>query len=322
MCSAKNYTPVSNDNLSRRFDAVDIVPDNLKGSEEFLDLVTWNIRFFHDRDSERVERISQILSELNGDVIVLQEILDDSLEPVIKRLEELGAGHYEVAYGTTGGNQRVALLWDLDWIRAKDDISELAGKGEVTASNGKDAFPRLPVRGYFTAITYAKDATPFDFQLVGVHLKSQRGGGGPQREAAGDWLANWIEESSVTVDSDIIIAGDWNEKPSAKSWQQLHKLEKQGELMFGSINSESNISHLYYKNKNNLGSRLDLTAISIAAYDEVVGDPTVVRWTSLDELLSTSPKASEIRSFLQEIRHDISDHMPVVTRFHFEDQSA
>lgn len=321
MSKARNYIPASNDNLSNRFDAAKLVPDSLKGSEEFVDLVTWNIRFFHHRDPERVERISQILSELNADVIVLQEILCDSLQPVIERLEQLGAGHYEVAYGSTGGNQRVALLWDLDWIRAKDNISELVEKGEVKASDGKDAFPRLPVWGYFTAVTNSPDSEPFDFQLVGVHLKSQRGGGGPQRKAAGDWLSKWMRESSETIDADIIITGDWNEKPSSQSWSSLHDLEEQGELRFSSINSESSISHLYYKNKKNLGSRLDLAAISIAAYDEVAEAPDVIRWTSLDDFLSTSPKAREIKAFLKEIAQDISDHMPVVSRFYFEEQS-
>jgi exonuclease III len=129
-------------------------------------------------------------------------------------------------------------------------------------------------------------------------------------------------KTSETIDADIIITGDWNEKPSSQSWSSIHDLENKGELRFSTINSESSISHLYYKNKKNLGSRLDLAAISIAAYDEVAGDPQVVRWANLDDFLNSSPKAREIKSFLKEIREDISDHMPVVTRFYFDERSA
>jgi hypothetical protein len=79
-----------------------------------------------------------------------------------------------VEYGTTGGDQRIAVMYDLDWIRAKDDIEELFGKGTIIAGDGKDAFPRLPLYAYFTSLSVGGE--PFDFQLAGLHLKSQRGG--------------------------------------------------------------------------------------------------------------------------------------------------
>jgi endonuclease/exonuclease/phosphatase family metal-dependent hydrolase len=321
MPKRKPYEPVSNDNISRAFDVTGLVPERLRGTDEFLDIVTWNIRYFHHYDSNRVERISDILSALNADIIVLQEILDGSLEPVAERLAALGAGHYQVQYGTTGGNQRVALMWDLDWVRTKDDIKELVNKKEVLASDGKDAFPRLPLWANFTSISELEGSDPFDFQIVGIHLKSQRGGGGPQRKAAGNWLAKWLKGDAQSVDSDVIIIGDWNEEPNASSWASLSKLEKEDTVRFRSINSKSHISHLYYKNKSHIGSRLDLAAVSVAAYDEVAGDPEVVRWASLDNFLDTQPKAKEIKNFLKQIRYDISDHMPVITRFYFEEQN-
>jgi len=314
------YEPVENDNISKAFDAIHLIPEELRGSDDFLDILTWNIRYFHHHDADRVNRISEILGVLNADVIVLQEILEGSLEPVVEQLEKSGAGHYQVQYGTTGGNQRVALMWDLDWVRTKDDIRELVEKKEIIAVDGKDAFPRLPLWAYFTAITYLPQSQPFDFQLVGVHLKSQRGGGGPQRRAAGDWLAKWLENDAQLVDSDVVVLGDWNQTPSDDAWASLHELENAKLAKFKTINSESHISHLYYKNKRHLGSRLDLVAVSIAAADEVKGDPKVVRWKSLDEFLGTSPKAKDIKKHLKKISLDISDHMPVVTRFYFEEQ--
>jgi endonuclease/exonuclease/phosphatase family metal-dependent hydrolase len=314
------YEPVENDNISRGFDALGLIPEKFRGKDDFLDIVTWNIRYFHHYDTERLERISQILSVLNADIIVLQEILHGALEPVAQRLAALGAGYYQVEYGTTGGNQRVAIMWDLDWIRTKDDVKEIVKKKEVISTDGKDAFPRLPLWGYFTALSQLEGYDPFDFQLVGLHLKSQRGGGGPQREKAGNWLANWLKNGGENLDADVIMIGDWNAKPSAKVWSDLQKMEDDGEVKFKSINNETDISHLYYKNKKNIGSRLDLATISIAAVEEVVDAPEIVRWKPLDDFLDTSPKAKEIKKFLKEISTDISDHMPVITRFYFEEQ--
>lgn len=311
---------LDNDNISRGFDALDLIPDELRGSPNFVDVVSWNIRYFHDRDPERLKLITEILSVLNADVIVLQEILYGSLDPVAESLRESGAGYYDIAYGTTGGQQRVALMWDLDYIRAKEDTKELVKKKEVIASDGKDAFPRLPLWGYFSANNYnwnQEGVIPFDFQLVGLHLKSQRGGGAAQRKRAGDWLADWLHRSVNDVDTDVIMAGDWNEPPSAEAWNSIRQLEASGEALFSSVNNSAEISHLYYKNKQNLGSRLDLKAISIAAYDQVYADPKVVNWAPMEKFLEATPKAQEIKDYFKEISKNVSDHMPVITRFHF-----
>ena len=53
--------PASNDNLSQYLK--DFVPDELEGDDRFLDLVTWNIKIFNNRDPQRVETITNILRE-------------------------------------------------------------------------------------------------------------------------------------------------------------------------------------------------------------------------------------------------------------------
>jgi len=134
------FQPPPNDNLSNAFDRLGLVPPKYRGTDQLLDIVTWNIRFFHDQDRDRVKRIVNVLSELNADIIVLEEIKDQSLEVVAQELNRIEAGYYETAYGTTGGDQRVAIMYDLDWIRAKDDIHELFGKEKVMVGS-KRHFP-------------------------------------------------------------------------------------------------------------------------------------------------------------------------------------
>jgi endonuclease/exonuclease/phosphatase family metal-dependent hydrolase len=292
------------------------VPEELRGTDQFLDVVTWNIRFFHDRDPARVEDIARVLATLNADIVVCQEILDGSLDAVAQKLREAGAGYYQTVYGTTGGNQRVALMWDLDWVRSKDEVREVFGRGQVVTADGKDAFPRLPLWGAFTVRPQEADGEPFDLQLLGLHLKSQRGGGETQRTLAADWLAAWLENDARRYDTDVVLLGDWNESPAAAAWAPFREMEEQGEVLFSAINGSHEISHLYYKSKTNLGSRLDLTLISSEAQDRVANVPQVVRWTSLDELLSTQPTGHQIKDLLKQIRENLSDHMPVVTRFY------
>lgn len=315
--SNSEYVVPANDNISRSFKKLDLVPAQYRGTEKFLDVVTWNIRFFHDRDPNREKMIASILASLNADIIVLQEILDNSLYQVTDMLKRKKAGYYQTVYGTTGGNQRIAMMYDLDFIRAKDEIIEIYKKGEILASDGRDVFPRLPLLGRFTGLTAG---TPFDFQLLGVHLKSQRGGGGEQRQLAAKNLAAWLEQDAPKYDADVIVMGDWNELPDSDTWGPIHQLEEKGKLKFREINNGSDISHLMYKNKKELGSRLDLCSVSMSASEKMGEPPSVVKWAPLEELLKTGPSSKEIKGFLSALREEVSDHLPVLTRFYFHDE--
>lgn len=312
----RSYKAPKNDHLSSAL--ADLVPEKYRGTDRFLDIVTWNIRYFHHHDRTRVRHVAQVLNALNADLIVLEEILEGALDPVAEILEKQGAGYYEIVYGTTGGNQRVAIMYDLDWIRAKDEVVELFGKGQIKV-DGKEAFPRLPLRGWFTSLT--QEGEPFDFQLVGVHLKSQRGGGQAQRKKAAESLSAWLTKEAPLVDADVIIIGDWNAPPADAVWQPFHELEQQGKARFQDINDADAISHLMYRTKSEIGSRLDLGSVSIAASPELKAPPMPVRWKSLDALLKSNPKASEIKKYIKEISQTVSDHMPVVTRFYSTEQA-
>lgn len=311
------YEPTPNDFLSGAFDALGMIPEKFRGTDQFLDVVTWNLRYFHPREKDRVDRISSLLSVLNADVIVLQEVADGSLTDVVTALEANGAGYYSAAYGTTGGDQRVAFLWDLDWIRSKDTVDELFGRGSVIAGDGKDAFPRLPLRGQFTALPQEPGRDPFEFQLVGLHLKSQMGDGTPQRMAAADALAAWLRSTAPRTDGDVVMLGDYNKEPGAPEWNAFRALENAGLADFEAINDSSEFSHLYYKNKSHLGSRLDLVLMSSSAKLYKNADPGIVLWTPLKEFIETQPTAAALKQALAAVRSTISDHLPVVTRFYF-----
>ncbi|MUG95527.1 hypothetical protein F7734_25460 [Scytonema sp. UIC 10036] len=306
----------SNDRISKLLQSEDLVPDPSQGSDKFFDLITWNIKFFNNRDPKRVAIITNILHELNADIFVFQEIEEHSLDVVAQNLIDSSAGLYKVAYGTTGGDQRVAIMYDTEWVKASEDIKELFGNEDLTVNVEnlkKQVFPRLPLASNFVVRT-ADD--PFDFNLVGVHLKSQRGGGFEQRKAAAQRLAEYIQNDAA--DEDIIIAGDWNADPNRPEWEPIQDLEKQGLLKFEGfnfVNSQVEGSHLSVGGRR---SKLDVVAVTIDAAKAVVKEADVVEWTILDD----SPLALTEREVRKKVIDTISDHLPVLTRFNFTDRDA
>lgn len=309
----------SNDNISRLLlSDKDLVPDLDEGSDRFFDLITWNIKFFNDRDPKRVSIIISILQELNADIFVFQEIEENSLDIVAQNLTNAGAGLYKVAYGTTGGDQRVAIMYDMEWVKASEDIKELFGDENLTVKVkdvDKAVFPRLPLASNFVV---RADKNPFDFNLVGVHLKSQRGGGDEQRKAAAQRLAQYIQ--SDALDEDIIIAGDWNSDPNEPEWKPILDLEAKGLLKFQGFNfvaPDMEGSHLSVGGRR---SKLDIVAVTAQAAEAVVKgeNAKVVEWTILDD----SPLALTAKEVRKKVIDTISDHLPVLTRFNFTDTDA
>lgn len=309
---------IANDNIS---DLLGGIKKEYADSEDYLDIVQWNLRWFNSNETERVNRIETVLRALNSDIFVFQEIAPGSLDGVAKNLTKDGYGSYEVAYGTTGGQQRVAVMWDMDWVRTKDDISELFGKNTVTTPTGKDVFPRLPLWSYFICRSAQKLQEAIDFQLVGLHLKSQldKSGTGEddlQRKISASKLSDWLIKEANNFDADTLIVGDWNEPPSAKAWDSFRKLEKQGEVLFTGINDETDFSHLYYRNRNDVGSLLDLRVVT-SPFAEQMNQKTggTVHWLALEDLLESSAGAGEVKQLIKDIKEQVTDHMPVLTRF-------
>lgn len=310
----KKNPPILNDNISRLLRSGDFVPKKFEGSDRFLDIITWNIKFFNDRDPKRVENIRIIMQELNADIFVLQEIEDGALDVIADMLTTSGAGLYKTAYGTTGGDQRVAFIYDMEWVKASTDIEELFATEDLMVQVGdteKVVFPRLPLSATFTAY---KEDEPFDFNLVGVHLKSQRGGGQEQRTAAANRLANWIQDEAT--DEDVIIAGDWNAPPERPEWETLREMEAEGEIKFISFNKSGETAEPSYLSVGNRRSRLDLIVVSSSVPEaDIQQTAAVVNWNVLLEKGSSAQTKETLESLIE----NISDHLPVLARFYFND---
>lgn len=325
----------SKDRVGRLLNGRGLVPDRFKGTDRFLDVVSWNIRYFDHADPVRVDHITEVLSQLNADVLVLLEIAQDgALDEVVKRLADRRAGFYSVKYGTTGAQQRVVLMWDRDWVRAKKEPVELFGgeKGllvEAEYGKGKQAaFPRLPLWGLFEA-TPASPGTDegFTFELMGVHMKAQGPGpkgapkkdrwGIPQRTVAAKRLAKWLTDDAAHLDPDVLVIGDWNAAVGEKEWAPLTALEAKKEVLFKSINKAGEPSHLVRLNKGGAGgSRIDLHLVTKEADAKAVprNKGVVVQWSLFDDLEALDSR--ERQELFKGLKQRFSDHLPVVSRFY------
>jgi endonuclease/exonuclease/phosphatase family metal-dependent hydrolase len=309
----RDADPVAdNDTISELFEIAlpnGLVRDDLQGTNRFLDIVTWNIKFFDLKSAERVRQIGRILNEIAADVMVFQEIDEAAMLPVASFLNDIGAGAYQVEQGTTGGNQRVTVMYDTEWVRTTATPRELFAGSTI---EGKDVFPRLPVSLQFVAKASDNQGLRYEFNLIGVHLKSQRGPNRSvlQRTAAAKTLAEWLTDDSQR-DEDILIVGDWNAEPDREEWKVLRELEAQGAIHFDSFNrdpitGQAEGSHL---SKSGHSSRLDLVVITDSALaDAAMNHAQVIRW---EQVLDTKKN-------LARVIDTISDHLPVISRFYFE----
>lgn len=317
------------DRIGRFLNAKKLVPERFKGTDKFLDIVSWNIRWFDHQDERRITAIEQVLAEINADIFVLVEIAQDgALDDVVKALAKKSAGYYSVHYGTTGDQQRVAIVWDRDWVRSKRTPEELfADAPTVIAEDGRrhEVFPRLPLWAYFEALADDPAREGFTFELVGVHLKSQmqiRGfkgrGGIRQRNEAAQRLTDWIETPSEHFDQDVLIIGDWNATPDVDEWKPFEALENAGKIDFRSINPKDQLTHVARLNKSGpAGTRLDLHLITKTADVKKASKEkaVVIRWSFFDQM--NDLPADERDVLFKAMKMNFSDHLPVVSRFYF-----
>lgn len=305
-----DVNPRENDGISSIFR--DMVPDSLQGTDQFLDIITWNIKWFNLQDESRIRIISGVLSELNADIFIFQEIEHGAMEPVAENLRNVGAGFYKTFYGTTGGDQRVVLMYDTQTVRATINPEELFVDDPTVSGSRKKVFPRRPIHSTITVRNAGED--PFDFHLAGVHLKSQRrdrqgDDGTAQRTEAARFLAEWL--TNETEDEDIIVAGDWNARANEPEFRPIRELEEEGSAKFESFNPDNEASHFF---KNGRSSRLDYIVVSASAAEASSAPQSkVIEWNALLD------ERRDIRSVLDEIVDPVSDHLPVVARFYFHD---
>lgn len=340
MATRPPVSTADNDHLSKAFSGARLVPERYRGTDKFLDVVQWNLEWFGAsksrlRDQNRFQLIFEILEALNADLFVFQEVVGrteaqpGALDPIAEALTTANAGDYRVEYSIAGGEQRIAMMWDRDYVRSKISPEDLFPRGTHRTADGKDAFAtRAPLYAYFAvredAIEPGGGTKTFDFQILGVHLKAMAEGH-PQRLKSAEVLSGWLTDEASKTDSDAVILGDWNAPPDDACWRPFHDLELApgGEVVFRRINDPSDYSYLWLRNRGDqFLSRIDLTAMTLSSFRQVEGEAArVVLWQPVEETLARAGgwKSAQAVRLLKRIKEEVSDHLPVISRFYWTD---
>lgn len=259
----------------------DLVPK--AGSDESLDIATWNIENF-PKQASTPERVADIIRSLDIDMVALQEVENiAAFDEVVERLrgyEGVLSGH---TYGD-GSFQKVGyifrsslismsgtfLLFDQDWY----EFPRPGLKVDVHVENGADSF---------------------DFTAIALHLKA---GGGVEnrsrREAAIAILEDHLRASvDGSSNSSIVVLGDYNDTlDQSNVWSPLSDNSRYTIRTQGNDNSNQ-FSYVPFE------SLID-HQVTTSAFDQAHpgGDTIIPR---LDTQLSG-------------YESQVSDHIPVIMR--------
>ncbi len=171
-----------------------------------LTLGTWNVQFLADRlDAGEIPRTAadvtamvRVITDGGFGLLAVEEVLSaDSL--TLLQAHGLPSA-WRIDMGTSGGTQKVGVLWDSRVIDRVEDVRELDDDdGLVPADWSGLRYPlhaRITVRGGFA------------FTMVVVHLKAGiTNAGATQRARQVGQLAAW----AATHDGPLVLLGDCND---------------------------------------------------------------------------------------------------------------
>ena len=174
-----------------------------------------------ERSDEQIDRIvHRLTTELDLEIISFQEIDKDS-DQWKKVRDKLASQGYQFFDGlSSDSHQFVILAWDADEVTlVPDSAQELNTRDKFDFGNGcADEGLRRPVAARFKA-------GEFDFWAIGVHLKSRRGEAPCttqiRTEQCKDLTAEIDKLIAASGERDVLIVGDFNERPGHESFQAL-----------------------------------------------------------------------------------------------------
>ena len=158
------------------------------GTDETLDIITWNIENFPKQGENTVERLLEIIDSMDVDIIAMQEIwgsgASNSFDNLKNKLD--GWNGYRKSSG-------LAYLYKIEIVI--NDIYEINNLNEII---------RTP---YLLSINWNGQ----DIYIINNHFKAFGGSvNEQQRKTASEKIANYINE--YLGDENIIILGDLNDE--------------------------------------------------------------------------------------------------------------
>lgn len=249
-----------------------------------ITLLTWNLEQF-PKSGETVTTVAAILDELRPDVVALQEIGSEADWQTLNGV----LADYEGLLATSGdGFVRVGLLARPDRVIVSDP--------QTLFQSDDYAFPRAMLSA---RVASASDPSR-DFLIGVVHLKAQLDQeSADRRRDACIKLDAWVkEQQELSVDEEIVIAGDFNDElTDPVSWNVFGPLLTATDGGFLTLEPEQAGGYTY----------IPFTSFI---------DHVHVRGGAL--LQNSSAQALPLEQDVSGYVSTVSDHRPVLARLRFE----
>jgi len=272
----------------------DIDEDSLIfGTDETLDIVTWNLREFPWQGSQTIEALAQLIPLLKVDVIAFQEINDYS---AFNTLASMIPG-YDACISNATTSYRLAYLYNTSTVEMLDQYT--------IYNEDSNPFPRPP---YILKARWNAQ----EYYLIDNHLKAY---GDNYIDETDDWdeevrrrLACEMLDQYISTnlgDKNVVVMGDMNDQIAEPAAYNvfLAFLNKPDEYLFATMPIALNPTYntVSYPNSN---SQIDQILITNELFDDFAAADSVCSSLLVENWFGSWTNYSS----------QISDHRPVGIR--------
>jgi predicted extracellular nuclease len=262
------------------------------GSDSSLELLTWNVQNFPLLENKTVVNVSEIILDLDVDLIGFQEIADTNSFRELLRLIPNYDGIYSLDIYGGGDYQKTAIVYKKNVIQ----ISQI----KMLFPDDGYSFPRPPLQ---VNVLAGKDQNIFDFTMIVLHLKAFGGAENEaRRRSACQKLKSYLDiEILNSQDKDFIVVGDWNDELDDPVNENVFQIF---------LNDSLNYRFLTYELAKNPTSN----ATYIGNFQSVI-DHMLISKDMQIEYDTGVTEVLKIDSFFSPYRNEVSDHRPVGAKF-------
>lgn len=252
------------------------------GSDGTLDVITWNLKEFPLSGDLTIEKVVNIIEELNPDFIALQEMWSEAAFNELKNSLENWDGYRATS---AAYDINIAILYKMATVQI-NTIQEI-----FTGYDDWWAFPRSPL---VADITFMEN----NYTIINNHFKA---GGGQEDEerrfAANTRLKEYLDDN--LPDSKVILLGDLNDEITDPEYENVFWcfIEDPDDYQFADMGIAEGSS--YYWSFPSWPSHIDHVLITNELYDQ---------WENGDIL------TLRIGDYWQDYSSTISDHRPVLIK--------